>query len=163
MMMQATLLSILLAFSVVGFAKAQETTGPEAEKAKQEIRELEDRWVQAMREGPSAVADYYGRYDADDIAFTSSNGNMLTKAQRISTTRADQRKLVELREEDMRIRIYGDANVGVVTAKHIQTFELNGKSSPLNTMATTVYVKKDGVWRSVVHSVHRLSTDESKP
>src|SRR5437016_2192899 len=147
---------MVLAFSVIGFAKAQEITGPAAEKTKKEVLKLEDEWVTASLKSNDAAAEYYESNDADGLVLMT-NGQLLTKAQRVKAARTALMKIVSLKEEDVKVHVYDNGNLAVVTAKHIQDFDLNGKVTSNPTVAVTVYVKQNGTWRSVVHAVHRTS------
>jgi hypothetical protein len=150
------LLSVVLIVSSVGRLQGQGAIGIATEKAKKEILELEDEKVQAILKGNSDAADYYDRYDVDDIAYPYPNGSMPTKAEHIKATQTSERKILTMKEEDLRVRVYGNGNVAVVTAKEVQTTEVNGKASPRQALGTTVYVKQDGTWRRILHTAYDL-------
>jgi Domain of unknown function (DUF4440) len=149
--MRRMVLLVLLAASFAGVLKGQ-TTGPVAEKTKREILALENEKEQAMLKGNEASAEYYERYDVDDVVYPYPDGSLPTKAEHINALRNSQRKLLAFTEEDVVIRVYDKGNVAVVTAREIQNTEMNGKVAPRQALGATVYVKENGKWRRLLHT-----------
>jgi len=158
--MRRIVLSMLLAALFVGVAKAQ-TTGAAAEKAKKEILALENEKEQAMLKGNAASADYYERYDVEDVVYPYPDGSLPTKAEHINSLRNSERKLLAFTEEDMVVRVYDNGNVAVVTAKEVQNTEMNGKVAPRQSLGATVYVKENGEWRRVLHTAASIPNKET--
>jgi len=151
--------SVLLAVSFGGIIKAQ-TTGAAAEKAKKEILALEQEKEEAMLKGNAASADYYERYDVDDIAYPYPDGSLPSKAEHINAMKNSRRKLLDFKEEDMVVRIYDKGNVAVVTSREVQNTEMNGKVAPRQALGATVYIKENGKWRRVLHTAADIPIKE---
>jgi Domain of unknown function (DUF4440) len=158
--MRRILLSMLLVVSLVGVVKAQ-TAGAAAEQAKKEILALENEKEQAMLRGSAASADYYERYDVDDIAYPYPDGSLPNKAEHIKALQNSERKLLAFTEEDMVVRIYDQGNVAVVTSREVQNTEINGKVAPRQALGATVYVKESGEWRRVLHTAASIPIKET--
>jgi Domain of unknown function (DUF4440) len=151
--MRRSLLSIMFAVSLVGFGKAQETTGRRAdtdEEVKKEMIKYEEDLVQALLKGGSFAADFLDRNDADDEVLTS-NGKLSTKASLVDGWRSGDHKQLSVDHHDFRVHVYG--NTAVVTFSGTNTTDNKGKVSRSSYIDTDVLVKQQGVWRRVVHNV----------
>ena len=65
--MREIVLSMLLAGSLAGVVKAQQTTGAKAEEAKKDIIRIEDEKVGGLLRGGADPVDWLKKYDADDV------------------------------------------------------------------------------------------------
>ena len=156
--MRRILFAIMLAVSLISFAKAQEMTGEKAEQVKKEILEMDQEKVASLTGSPSVAADWSRRVDADGIAFTSADGSMITSAQHIAQLRSGERKALSLKDDDFRVHVYAHGSTAVLTYRANTTIELKGDAATHQTRITDVYVKERGAWRRVVHHVTNLST-----
>lgn len=148
---------LAVSFSLVGVAKAQETTGDTAEKVKKEILELEREKIQAQTSttsGNNSAAQWLERVDADDIEFIGYDGITKTKAQLLAEFRLGTHKTYSIQQLDVHVRVYGNGGngtTGVITYLNVVDGDRHGQRSILKDNATDVFVKLDGVWRWVVH------------
>jgi len=149
-MMRRILLAPLLAVSLVGFAKAQGTTGNEAdtEEIKKEVLKAEDEQNQALQRGDT---DVLGHIYADDLAYTNADGKILTKAQHLAEFRSGIRKFDSIRRDDINLHVYG--NTVVLTGRSTSTLQYKGKVTKGPRRFTDVYIKRDGRWLLVAHQV----------
>jgi hypothetical protein len=123
--MRRILLLTLLVVAFVGSVKGQGTAGNEADtKVKKEILKIDDELNQA---GLNGIADAFGRFLADDIAWTNANGEILTKAQVLDDFRSGRRKMHTLKHDDVRLHVYG--NTVVLTGRSTSTYQYKGKES----------------------------------
>ena len=151
--MRRSLLCIMLAVSLAGFVKAQQTTERRAdtdEKVKKEMLKYENDLVQALLKGGSFAADFIDRVDADDEVLIS-DGKPSTKASLVDSWRSGDHKQLSVDHHDFRVLVYGDT--AVVTFSGNNTTDDKGKVSRSSYIATDVLVKQAGVWRRVVHNV----------
>ena len=150
--MRSMLLSMLLVVSVSGVVRAQQTTGPVAEQAKTEIMKLEKGKVPLLLQGGSAFADWFDRYDTDDIVLINEDGSSPTRAEQISGWRAGKRQLAN-NQHDHQVYIYDNGNVAVVTYVGTTTTEFkDGKVATDTVRCADTWVKQDGKWLRVVHA-----------
>jgi hypothetical protein len=162
--MRRSLFSVMLAVSLVGFVKAQETTGDKAEEVKKEILKLEHEKVQALVTNGPACADWFDRHEADSDVRISGNGTRDTKARAVARMRSEQKKVFSLNQYDEQVHVYGNGGNGttaVVSYLQVGTRakEQEGKPSTDDVKRSTtegagtdVWVKLDGQWWFVVHS-----------
>jgi ketosteroid isomerase-like protein len=152
--MPRILLSMLLAGSLVGFVKAREITGDKAEEAKKEIAKIEQGKLITLRNNGPDAADWFHRYDDDDLVMTVRDGSTETKAEHEPKLRFNQVAIVSMKQYDHRVRVFGNGDVAVVTYKQIG--QLEGQAHPSEGVTTDVWVKEDGGWQRVVHNVHQV-------
>jgi ketosteroid isomerase-like protein len=144
------LLLPLLAVALVRPAWAQSVNiqDGDEEAKKKAVLSVESELNQALLNGDTKVL---GRIYADDFAYTNASGEMLTKAQVLDGFGSGRIKLLTLGRADIRLYVFGNTVIlnGISTA----TLEYKGKISKGPRRFTNVYVKQDGQWRLVAHSV----------
>src|SRR6266404_1640621 len=102
----ATLAGVLL----VGLAKAQEMTGPVAEKAKKEVLKIETEKLGDLKQNGSEAADWFDRNDDAGMIMAGSDGLIETKSEHEAKLRSSQTAIVTMKQYDHRVRIFGDGN-----------------------------------------------------
>lgn len=160
--MQRFLLTILLAVSLVGFVKAQETTVRSAdttERAKKEVLKYEHDLVQALLKGGSTAADFIDRVDATGEVLTI-NGVAHTKANLVAAWRSGDRKQLVVDHHGFHVHVYG--TTAVVTYSGHDHTEIRGKISDSYFNTTDVLIKQQGMWRRVVHNVNYVPVKGAK-
>jgi ketosteroid isomerase-like protein len=143
---QKLLLTVLLAGSLVGMIEAQELTGDKAEQIKKDVLKVEEERAQALEKGDLAVLN---RILADDYEYVNVLGELNTKAQRLTYTQSGVSKHESLKEEDFRLRVYGDTVV--MTGRASGVVNYRGKVNNKARRFTNVYIKQGGQWRLVAH------------
>ena len=110
-----------------------------AEKSKQELLALENRWLQ-LEDDPVALEDIL----ASDFLHVVP-GAIITKNQHLQFLREHPAggKRPEKRLEDLHVRVYGEA--GIVNGAVIETTDHGERK----TLFTYVFAYRDGKWRAV--------------
>src|ERR1700694_431309 len=126
--MRRILLAMLLAVSLVGFVKAQEASGDTAEEVKKEIMKIEQEKVSALGKGSSAIADWFERYNADDLAHTDPGSGVRTKAQVIADFKSRKQKVVPGMFSDYRVRVHGNGSTAILTYRNHNTVTIVDKT-----------------------------------
>ena len=141
----------LLTITATSIAVGQVTNTRAAtnDKAEQEIRQVEDKRREALLRSDTATLD---RILADEYFVTNQFGQIQTKTQMISALKSGELKFESVVEDDVSVRVYGDAAVvtGRATSKH------EGREST-QVRFTRVYVKRRGHWQAVTYQVTRIA------
>ena len=148
-MMQRMLLLLLLTVALAGTLKGQGTDGNKAESVeavKREVLKVEEERNQAMLKGD---ADALGRICADELAWMSPRGELLTKAEMLENLRSGKQEYVSTNRDDVRLHVYGDTVV--MTVHSNSTARWQGKTFSYPRRFSNVYVKRDGQWQLVLH------------
>jgi ketosteroid isomerase-like protein len=165
-MMRKVFLLVALMVPISGVLTAQQSPEDKAvrdQKAIEEVTKIEkDKIPLLVKSGPGA-SDWFDSHNADDLAYQDPDAGVLTKAQVSAELRAGTRKPSSIKQYDHKVRVYGNGDVAVVT----YLGDVTGKKDKAgNTLAfvsheatTDVWVKQDGVWKRVVHSVTRLPAE----
>ena len=151
-MLLRSLLTALLAISLVGLSRAQELNGNKAEQVKNDILKLEQERAQALEKGDIATLD---RILADDYVYVNVFGELNPKAQRLATTQSGISKHESLKEDDFRVHVYGDTVV--MTGRASGVVHYRGKLNNKDRRFTNVYIKQDGQWRLVAHQATTIA------
>jgi len=152
--MRRAFLLLLVTMSSICDARPQEMTGEKAEAIKKEIVKLYDEKLGSLLAGGYVAADYFERYDADDIMQTNADGSTPTKAKVVAGLRSGTApKLLTMTQDEHRVHVYANGNTVVVTDRGIGTNEFKGKVSTIRNRFTDVWVRQNGEWRRVAHMV----------
>lgn len=144
----------LLAVCVIGvlslpsFSKAE--VGGNS-KAESEIRQLENRRIQAMLK---ADAQELNQILAEDLTYTHSSGQVDSKSQLVESLKSGERKYQMIEPRDVKVRLYGEA--AVVTGRAKLKTVSKGQESTFQVQFTDVYAKKKGRWQMVAWQSSRL-------
>ena len=162
-----SMLSLALAGAFTGTAKAQETTGPKAEAVKKEVLKLEEEKLAAFQSTGTSnniCPDWVQNNDADSIVHINSDGTEDTKAGLLKDLQKRNRVLHSLQYGPQHIHIYGDGGNGTTAVTTYSTFddiEVYGNRTKSEHHAVDVWLKRDGKWWFIVHSVHELPSAEA--
>jgi len=148
--MQTSLLAILLASSFLGFAAPQQANGETDEEITNQIMAIEHEKEAALGKGMSAVADWFERHNADDLAWMGEPG-LRTKAEVIHDMRSGNQHVKPERTYDYRVRVHGNGTTAVLTYRTNGTFSIGDKTFGHQLYITDVYAKENGQWLRVVH------------
>jgi ketosteroid isomerase-like protein len=154
--MRRILLAAILISSSAGIVCAQEVTGPKAESVKKEIMKIEDEKVAGLLRGGSEPVGWIVKYGAEEIAQTEFDGRNTNKAQIEAALQPGVFKMISMKQDGHRIRVYDDGNVAVVTYHALGVIERNGKTTNRESRFTDVWVKQKGAWLPVLHEEREL-------
>jgi ketosteroid isomerase-like protein len=147
---------------VVLLASALRARPASGERSAQDtVRDLEERWAQAVVRGDRA---FFERVLAEDFTHTSHSGVFKTRAQWLSEAKAGNRaepkvgttRYDAMGLDDLAVRVYGDTAVatGRTTPKG-----QNSKGQPITGQYRflRVWVKRQGRWQAVAFQGTRIS------
>jgi hypothetical protein len=166
-MMKRIFLFSMLGLGLAGLAKAQETTGPKAEAVKKEILKIEEEKLKAFQStgtGKNISADWVKSNDAEAIVHINADGTEDSKAGLVKDLEKGNRILHSLRYGPQNIRVYGDGENGTTAVTTYPTFddiEVYGHRTNSEHYSLDVWVKRDGKWWFVAHSVHERPSAEA--
>ena len=123
-----------------------------AEETKKEVLKFEDERNQAILNRDTKTLD---RMYADEITWTMSNGDLLNKQQVLANIGSENQRLFTIQHSDRRIHVFG--NTVVLTASSSSSERYKDKMITVPRRFTNVYVKQDGQWKLVVHTVTPLA------
>jgi ketosteroid isomerase-like protein len=123
-----------------------------AEETKKEVLKFEDERNQAILNRDTKTLD---RMYADEITWTMSNGDLLNKQQVLANIGSENQRLFTIQHSDRRVHVFG--NTVVLTANSSSSERYKDKMVTVPRRFTNVYVKQDGQWRLVVHTVTPLA------
>jgi ketosteroid isomerase-like protein len=126
---------------------AQTTSG----SAEQELMKLENEWAKSVVKLDLAFMD---RILADDYTWTDPAGNVHTKAEEIASIKSGQGVVTSSVNDEIRVRVYGDA--AVVTGRTTQKGMVEGKEVSGQFRWTDTWVKLAGRWQCVADHVSNI-------
>ena len=166
-MIKRIFLFAMLWLGLAGFAKAQETTGPKAEEVKKEILRIEEEKLKAFQStgtSKNICPDWVKSNDAEGIVHINADGTEDSKAGLVKDLEKGNRVLHSLRYGPQNIRVYGDGGNGTTAVTTYPTFddiEVYGHRTSSQHYSLDVWVKRDGKWWFVAHSVHERPSPEA--
>jgi hypothetical protein len=157
---------MLLVVLFSGVVSAQESSAEKTakdQKAIEEVTKIEKDKIPLLVNSGPAAADWFDSHNSNDLAYQDPDAGVLTKAQVSAELRAGTRKPSSIKQYDHRVRVYGDGNTAVVTYLGDVTGKKDKTGKTLSFVSheatTDVWVKQDGTWIRVVHSVTRVPTE----
>jgi uncharacterized protein (TIGR02246 family) len=123
---------------------AGEKVGMGAAKAEQELAQLADQYIAALK-GKDASA--LGRLWADDLTFITPGGVVQTKAQRLADIQSGATRFDTLDSAERAFRVYGDA--AVMTTLTTIKGQYGGQEASGQYRVTQVWVRRGGGWQIV--------------
>jgi ketosteroid isomerase-like protein len=123
-----------------------------AEETKKDVLKFEDERNQAILNRDTKTLD---RMYADEITWTMSNGDLLNKQQVLANIGSENQRLFSIQHSDRRIHVFG--NTVILTATSNSSERYKDKMITVPRRFTNVYVKQDGEWKLVVHTVTPLA------
>lgn len=178
-MLRQFLFLFVMTVSCVGLARGQEATGETAQKIKKEVLSLVEAKRQAFlsRKDPgNHYVDWIKRYYAEGAVDTNPDGLVRDKAYMIGE--AGRGNLQSSDQSVHEVHVYGNGGNGTTVVVVLSAEEhlvgeplhsvdvLNGQRENIGATATEVWVKVDGRWWLVTHSVHhppRAAKSATKP
>lgn len=149
----------LLSFALflVGFGQAVQKPA-QASQDEQELRRLEDEWLGSYLRGDKATFD---RIVADDFIGTDESGKVRKKAQERELIQAPPASVkTSLTNEDMRVRIYGDA--AIVTGRIVVKTQLGGHAEiSFQSRFTDTFLKRQEHWQVAARHYSRLPLERT--
>jgi len=146
-------ISIAVGVVVLVFAVAIQAQTPlqtQTESVEQELIKLENGWLQAFFKKDIAFSD---RFLADDYMGTDEHGNVKTKAQEIAEIKAGAHLSTSGVQDNIKVRVYGDA--AVVTGRNIMKGLFEGKEYSSPYLWTDTFIKRGGRWQCVASHVSK--------
>lgn len=122
------------------------------EATKQDVLKFEDLRNQAILNRDTTTLD---RMYADEITWTMSNGDLLNKKQVLANIGSENQRLFTIEHSDRTLHVYG--NTVVLTATSHSSERYKDKMVTVPRRFTNVYVKQDGQWKLIVHTVTPLA------
>ncbi len=116
----------------------------EQHSTEEELTRRERKVGEAIARRDVATLD---RWFADDFLAIVPGGVELTKAQALAQITAPGYELEFLRNEDIRVRVFGD--VAIATARGVARGRLQGQETTGEFRYTRVWLRRDGRWQAV--------------
>ncbi len=116
------------------------------QKADDEVLKTEIRRFEAMTQNDWEVLE---EVLAEDLVYTHSNAKVDSKTQYIADLKAGKVKYNTIKPEDVKVRIFNNGSLGIITGKAIVEVTQNEQSTTNNLRYTDVYVKRKGKWQLV--------------
>jgi hypothetical protein len=160
-MMRKYLLAGVLTASSIGSLRAQEATGPVAEKVKQEVMQLkleQDKAFDSTSSGHNIAPEWARRYEADGLVHYTNR--LRDKAELLDELTTGKRTIISSKHYDHKFHVYGDGGDGttvIVTYSVDVTLEVDGKRTHHHSFAVDTFIHQKGQWWCAVHSAHTLS------
>jgi hypothetical protein len=145
------ILSISLILSALfSFALGQkENESSRQDNAEQELKRLEDEWLNSYLRGDKQTFD---RIVADDFVRTDESGKVATKAEERALVQAPPASVnASLNNDDLKVRFYG--STAIVTGLIIS--KVQGSLS-FNSRFTDTFIKRGGRWQVVARHYSRV-------
>jgi len=151
-------ISIAVGVVVLVFAIAIQAQTPpqtQTESVEQELIKLENGWLQAFFKKDIAFSD---RFLADDYMGTDEHGNVKTKAQEIAEIKAGEHLSTSGVQDNIKVRVYGDA--AVVTGRNIMKGLFKGKEYSSPYLWTDTFIKRGGRWQCVASHMSKPISEQ---
>jgi len=152
--MRLLLVGIFL-FAVCCFSLGQmEDKGSLKNNAEQELKRLENEWLNSYLRGDKQTFD---RIVADDFTRTDESGKFATKAEERALVQAPAGSVsASLTNEDMHVRVYG--NSAIVTGLIVSRVQ---GSLSFQSRFTDTFIKRGGPWQVVARHYSRVPTERT--
>lgn len=137
--------AMVLVTQILAIAQAHGMKNDDASSVEQEIRKLEAASREATLKNDAAALN---QLLADSWMNTNAGGTVTTKSQLMEILKTNPFKFISIENDDVKVRIYGDA--AVVTGRSKSTRV--GRDNALVTgevRFTRVYAKPEGRWQVV--------------
>ena len=149
--MKPITLYIALTVTCISFAFGEdqrETTN------EQEVRQMIQKYRSALLQRDITMLE---KIWADDYVFVNASGEVLTKAQRLSSLKSGATSLDSInQEENITVRVY--QNSAVVTSRVTLKGQYSGKQISGQYRSTLVWVKGPAGWQLVSNQLTALAT-----
>ncbi len=150
-----------LILAMISFASSQTTSQkvPQESKDEQELKRLEDEWLNSYLRGDKATFD---RIVADDFTGTDESAVLRNKAQERELVQAPPSSSIKvsLTNEDVQVRIYGDT--AIVAGRIVAKAERAGQDSfNFQSRFTDILLKRQGRWQVVARHYSRFPPERT--
>lgn len=145
-----TALALLIAVAVLVMGQVR-SNKPAGAGAEEEIRRLEQEWLNTYLSGDKAA---FNRIVADDFTLTLGNGKIIDKASEMAGIPGPLDASYILKNEDVRVRVYGDA--AVVNRRVKDKGRLDGREIDTLSQCTDTWVRRNGRWQVVASHMSRV-------
>ncbi len=145
------ILGLILVPLITVLLAVGERADKEDSRLEAEIRQLEERRLQAMRETDAGILS---RILADDLVYVHSSGRVQTKAELIGSLVSGELEYVSAQLEEIKVRGYGSTAVATGIAK--MQVRSASEEAKLRVRFTDVYVRMEGRWQMVSWQSTRL-------
>ena len=142
----------LLLIPTIGRQVSGQNAATIVEETKKDVLKFEDERNQAILNRDTTTLD---RMYAEEITWTMSNGDLLNKQQVLANIGSENQRLFSIQHSDKRIHVFG--NTVILTATSNSSERYKDKMITVPRRFTNVYVKQDGQWKLVVHTVTPLA------
>jgi ketosteroid isomerase-like protein len=149
----------LLSFALLAVGFGQVVQKPvQASQDEAELRRLEDEWLGSYLRGDKATFD---RIVADDFTGTDESAKVRNKAQERELIQAPPASVKSsLTNEDIRVRIYGDA--AIVTGRIVVKTQLSGQAEiSFQSRFTDTLLKREKHWQVAARHYSRLPLERT--
>jgi uncharacterized protein (TIGR02246 family) len=126
----------------------------------QAVSRLEDDWAKALE---SHDTTFLAGVLAPDFHGTADSAKTFGRADVLRDAADTAIRMSDVRDQDRKIRIYGQGTVAVVTALGSWTAEKGGRSDNFRGGYTEVWVKRDGRWQVVAGHYSDVPQAGSQP
>jgi ketosteroid isomerase-like protein len=138
----------LLLIPTIGRQVSGQNAASTVEETKKDVLKFEDERNQAILNRDTTTLD---RMYAEEITWTMSNGDLLNKQQVLANIGSENQRLFSIQHSDRRLHVFG--NTVILTATSNSSERYKDKMITVPRRFTNVYVKQDGQWKLVVHTV----------
>lgn len=146
---------ILLLLLLTGFQFSTPTDHVQTDPDAQALSELLGRFLAGASVNDAEIHD---RFWSDDLIYTSSAGERITKTDIMdgleNQTENNDEPAPVYHSEDVQIRIYG--NTAVVAFKLVAEFEPDDDAESMHFFNTGTFVKKNKEWKAVAWQATRI-------
>jgi ketosteroid isomerase-like protein len=149
----------LLSFALIPVGFGQVVQKPaQASQDEQALKRLEDEWLGSYRRGDKATFD---QIVADDFTGTDESAKVRNKAQERELLQAPPASIkTSLTNEDVQVRIYGDA--AIVTGRIVVKTQLSGQPEiSFQSRFTDTFLKRQERWQVVARHYSRLPVERT--
>jgi hypothetical protein len=131
---------------------SQNNAAPASSADLEAIKQLEQSRQDAFVRNDVAALD---RETADDYTTINSEGKVSDKPQMMSSLKAAKRKVLSVKLDNLKARIYG--NTAVLTGRYDDVSEANGVRKEGHALFTRIFVKNNGQWQAVAYQQTALA------
>ena len=136
--------AIFLAALTVALPQERSPKVDKNRDAEQELTRIEREFGETLTRRDAAALD---RLMADDFLAINPLGRELTKAQVLAEFASPDYEIESLRNEDIRVRVFGDA--AVATARGVVKGRYKGQDASGQFRYTRVWIRRGGRWQAV--------------
>jgi hypothetical protein len=143
-MTRKVIVVLAVALASLGGSLAQNNLGAPHGDVSQTLRDLENRWVEALVKADTTKLD---QILVNTYVDTDEEGNRTDKRDLVVALKSGDLKMASIKLSDMQVRTYGDS--AVVTGAAVQTGAFKGQSFVPRIVFTDTFVLQKGRWRAV--------------